>query len=122
MKRSIVLPAILLLAGMAFLAMGQSASAAGLKCAGAGGKSACTAAQIASLNAGIASGKRMHKPFVMDIDSVSAGANGTLVCRKAGGGMCTEQQIDALVEQSKTISSEIIITKTRDMSSPSLMQ
>jgi hypothetical protein len=124
MKKSFLLPAIVLV-GAGILTMGQAAHAARLKCTGADGKTACTASQVADLNAGIASGKRMHQPLVMDVDSVSLGKNGMLVCRKAGGGMCTDDQIDAIVSlasTTKSSSTPFHVTRTVDSASPMLMK
>jgi len=123
MKRNFLFSGIIVLAGLALLIMSPAAHAASLRCTGADGKTACTAAQLQDLQTGLSSGKRMHKPLLMDVDSVSLGSNGMLVCRKAGGGMCSDDQLDAIVSLSKTTKSSggaITITKTQDMSSPSM--
>ena len=40
----------------------------------------------------------MHKPYLVDVESVSLGANGTLDCKQTNGSVCTEQQISAIVD------------------------
>jgi len=124
MKRNFLFSGMVVLAGLALLMMSPVAHAASLRCTGADGKTACTAAQVADIQSGLATGKRMHKPLLMDVDSVSLGSDGMLVCRKAGGGMCTDQQLDAIVSLSSSTNSPegaIHITKEIDKSSPMLM-
>lgn len=120
MKRIVNALAIVLMIGLAMQGAGFAAAAA-LKCAGANGKSACTAQQVADLNAGITSGKRMHKPFLMDVKGVTQGKGGTLVCVQDNGSACTDQQLSAVISLAATTKSSdgaIQITKTQDMSSP----
>jgi hypothetical protein len=122
MKRIGIALAVALLAGLAFQAVGY---AAGLQCTGADGKSACTAKQVSDLNAGIVTGKRMHKPLLMSIQSLTPRkAGGGLTCTQDNGSACTDEQIDAIISlASSTHSSdgEIHITKTMDKSSPMMM-
>lgn len=96
MKQSVKTAATVLVVGLGLLSMGQVARAAGLKCQGADGKSACTAAQVADVNLGIATGRRMHKPLTM-VKEVDLASNGTLRCTQTNGSACTEEQLDAVV-------------------------
>ena len=112
--------AMLLLAGLFSFAIGPSASAASLKCTGTSGMS-CSAQQVAALNQGIASGRRMHKPFLMTVKGVTQGSNGSLMCTQDNGTACTDQQLDAIVALAPSTHSsdgEIVIVKEMDKSSP----
>jgi hypothetical protein len=122
MKKSFLLPAVVL-AGVACLTLGPAAHAAGLKCTGADGKTACTAAHVAAVNDQIVTGKRMHKPALMEVRGVTQGKNGMLVCTQNNGSACTEDQLDAIVAacaSGKHI--EFSISKTMDSASPSLLR
>lgn len=124
MKRSMFLPA-LLLAAVAFLSVSQIANAASLRCVGADGKTACTAAQFSDLQTGLATGKRMHKPLLMDVESISEGKDGTIVCRKAGGEQCDDKIVDAIVQlgsSTKPTAAPFHVVKTTDSASPNLMR
>ena len=116
MKRSVLAFAVTLLAGWTLTAVGQAAAGAKtasksatmapssvatkstLRCTGADGKSACTEAQARDIATGLATGKRMHKPYLVDVESVSQGANGTLDCKQTNGSVCTDEQISAIVD------------------------
>ena len=120
MKRSTLVAAAALLIGLGMLAMTPTAKAAGLKCASADGKSACTTAQVADLNSGILVGRRMHKPLVM-VKEVTLGPNGTLQCTQTNGSACTDDQLSAVMAVAASTHSaagEIRITKSIDKSSP----
>jgi hypothetical protein len=114
-----------LLVGLGLLAMAPVAKAAGLRCTAADGKSACTAAQVADINTGIMTGKRQHKPFLVDVESVSLGANGALDCKQTNGSVCTAEQLSAIVDFAMSTHShggkaDIQVTKTVDKASPQL--
>jgi hypothetical protein len=100
----------------------SAASSATLTCTGADGASACTAQQVRDLNSGLASGKRMHKPFLADIESLTLRkAGGGLTCTQTDGSACTDDQLSAVIELASTLNSSdgaIHITKTWDSSSP----
>jgi len=116
MKRSALAFAVILVTGTALSAAGQAAAGAKtasrtatmapssvvatstLRCTGADGKSACTEAQARDVATGLATGKRMHKPYLVDVESVSLGANGTLDCKQTNGSVCTDEQISAIVD------------------------
>jgi hypothetical protein len=113
--------AMVLLAGSALLAIHQPAFAASLKCTGADGKTACSMQQVNTLNQGVVTGRRMHKPFLADVKGVTQGPNGTLVCTQMNGAACTDQQLDAIVQLAPTTHSsdgEIRIFKEIDKASP----
>lgn len=98
-----------------------SAHAAGLKCSGADGKSACTANQVAALNQGVASGRRMHDPLLLTVKGVTQGKNGMLQCTQTNGSACSDDQLSAIVKLAGSTHSpdgEIHITKTVDSASP----
>lgn len=119
MRRSTMARVMVLVVGLGLLSMGQSAKAAGLKCAGADGKTACTAAQVADINHGILVGKRMHKPLAM-VKEVSLGPNGTLVCKQTDGSACTDDQLSEIISVTKAGGGSIQIMKTMDKASPLL--
>lgn len=140
MKRIGIALALVLLFGSALQVMGQAkagskvtptappaatSSGAALKCTGADGMSACTAQQVNDLNAGIAAGKRMHKPFLMSVQSLTMRkAGGGLTCMQDNGSACTDDQLSAIISLASTIHSSggaMVITKTWDSSSPKLM-
>jgi hypothetical protein len=116
MKRSALAFAVILLAGWTLTAVGQAAagtktvsksatmaqssvqSKSTLRCTGADGKSACTAEQARDIATGLATGKRMHKPFLVDVESVTLGSNGTMDCKQTNGSVCTDEQISAIVD------------------------
>ena len=116
MKRGVLAFAVILVTGTALSAAGQAAAGAKsasktatmspssvaatstLRCTGADGKSACTEAQARDIATGLATGKRMHKPYLVDVESVSLGANGTLDCKQTNGSVCTDEQISAIVD------------------------
>jgi len=121
MKHNAVNATMVLLVGAGILTMGQAAHAAGLTCTGADGKSACTAEHVAAVNDQIVTGKRMHKPALMDVKGVTQGKNGMLVCTQNNGNECSSDQIDAIVAacaSGKHIS--FTITKTMDSTSPKM--
>jgi len=122
MKRSALVAATALLVGLGFLVMAPQAKAAGLKCMGADGKTACSAAQVADLNQGITSGKRMHKPLTM-VKEVTLGPNGTLQCTQTNGSACTDDQLSAIMAVAAATHSSggsIQVMKTTDKASPML--
>ena len=116
MKRSALGFAMILMSGSALSAAGQAATGAKsaskpatmssssvqskstLRCTGADGKSACTAEQARDVATGLATGKRMHKPYLVDVESVTLGSNGTLDCKQTNGSVCTDEQISAIVD------------------------
>jgi hypothetical protein len=109
-----------LLVGAGLLAMGQQARAAGLKCTGPDGKSACTAQQVADLNQGILVGRRMHQPLAM-VKGVSLGRNGSLMCTQMNGSACTEDQLSAVMALAPSTHSSggtIHIVREVDRASP----
>jgi hypothetical protein len=114
--------ALALLVGLGLPALAPVANAAGLKCTGADGKSACTAAQVADLNQGIASGKRMHKPLTM-VKEVTLGPNSTLQCTQENGSACTDEQLSeimAVAASTHSAAGAFHITKSIDKASPML--
>jgi len=118
MKRNAIAATAALLIGLGTLAMAPTAKAAGLKCAGADGKSACTAAQVDDLNRGIATGRRMHQPLTM-VKEVTLGPSGTLQCTQTNGSACTDDQLSAVMAVAASTHSaavEIRITKSTDKS------
>ena len=117
MKLGLRFAAMVVMVGAGLLTIGPSARAAGLKCTGADGKTACTEAQAADINRGIMTGRRMHKPFVM-VQGVTLGPNGTLVCKQTNGAACTEEQLSEII----TVMSggPIHVMKTTDKASPNL--
>jgi len=124
MKRSAIVAAAALLAGMGLLASAPTARAAGLKCTGADGKTACTAAQVADINHGILVGKRMHKPLLM-VKEVTLGKNGALLCTQTDGSACTDEQLSEVKEWAMSThshggKSDIQVVKTMDKASPLL--
>ncbi len=97
-------------------------STAGLKCTGSDGATACTAAQVADLNRGISTGRRMHQPLAM-VQGVTQGSNGRLKCTQTNGSACTDAQLSAVIEvagenQTKSTSGEIRIVREVDRASP----
>jgi hypothetical protein len=119
MKRSAM--AMVILAGLFFMTVDPSASAATLKCMGADGRTACSVQQVAALNQGIATGRRMHKPLLADVKGVTQGANGSLECTQMNGSACTDQQLDAVVGLAQSTHSSagtFHIVKEIDKSSP----
>ena len=120
MRQNISTAATALLLAVGLLAMGQPARAAGLKCTGPDGKSSCTAQQVADLNQGIASGKRMHKPLVM-VKGVTLGPNGSLMCTQTNGVACTDDQLSAIMSlapSTHSASGTIHIVREVDRASP----
>lgn len=117
MKRNIRFVVMVLLVGAALLTVGPAAKAAGLKCTGADGKTACTEAQAAEINRGILTGRRMHKPFLM-VQGVTLGPNGTLVCKQTNGAACTDEQLSEIV--TVMAGGPIHVVKTTDKASPNL--
>jgi hypothetical protein len=99
-----------------------TSSGAALKCTGADGVSACTKQQVYDLNSGLATGKRMHKPYLAEIEGLTMRkAGGGLTCTQTDGSACTDDQLDAIIELASTTNSSdgaIVITKTWDSSSP----
>jgi hypothetical protein len=118
MKRIAMTVATALLIGLGIMVMAPAAKAAGLKCTAEDGKSACTAAQVADLNQGIMTGRRMHKPFLVDVESVSLGPNGTLVCKQTNGSACSDDQLAAVIAASKKSGGGIQVMKSVDRASP----
>ena len=134
MKRGMFICAAVLCAA-AIPAMGQEASgakaankaggsvpAAGLKCTGSDGASACTAAQVADLNSGILVGRRQHEPLRL-VQAVTQAANGQLKCTQTNGSACTDAQLSAVIEvagenQTKSTSGEIRIVREVDRATP----
>ena len=116
MKRSVMAFVMVLMAGAALSAVGQAAAGqktanktavmssssvaakSVLRCTSADGKSACTAEQARDVATGLATGKRMHKPYLVDVESVTLGSNGTLDCKQTNGSACTDEQISAIVD------------------------
>ena len=116
MKRSTVAFVMIVMTASALSAAGQAAagtksasktaamssssvqSKSTLRCTGADGKSACTVEQARDVATGLATGKRMHKPYLVDVESVMLGANGTLDCKQTNGSACTDEQISAIVD------------------------
>ncbi len=97
------------------------ASGGALTCTGADGTSACTDQQVSDLNAGIVTGRRMHKPYLMNVKGVAQGSGGTVECTQDDGSACTDDQVSAIISlASSTHSSdgEFRITKTWDKSDP----
>jgi hypothetical protein len=99
-------------------------SSASLKCTGADGMSACTKQQVSDLNSGLATGKRMHKPYLADIESLTLRkSGGGLTCTQTDGSACTDDQLSAIIDLASSIHSsggEFHITKTWDSSSPKM--
>ncbi len=97
---------------------------AALTCTGADGTSACTDQQAADLNQGIASGKRMHEPMLLNVEGVKQGATaGSLVCTQTDGSACTDDQVAAVISLASTTQSSggaIVVHKTWDASSPKM--
>ena len=120
MKRHAMMAATALLIGLGFLAMAPTARAAGLRCTGADGKTACSAAQVADINTGIMTGKRQHKPFLVDVESVSLGQNGALDCKQTNGSVCTADQLSAGIAASSQSGGGIHVMKVVDKASPQL--
>ena len=120
MKRSAVMAATALLVGLGMLVTASTARAAGLKCTAADGKTACSAAQVRDINTGIMTGKRQHKPFLMDVESVSLGVNGALDCKQINGSVCTADQLSAVIAASKQSGGGIQVMKVVDKASPQL--
>jgi hypothetical protein len=143
MKRIVIALAMVILFGSALQTMGQAkggtkpaaaapqaapaaapaatSSGASLKCTGADGVSACTKQQVHDLNSGLATGKRMHKPFLADIEGLALRKAGGLTCTQTDGSACTDDQLSAIISLASTINSSggaIVITKTWDSSSP----
>jgi hypothetical protein len=111
-----------LLIGVGLLTMGQAARAAGLKCTGADGKTSCTAAQVADINRGIVTGRRMHKPLMM-VKEVGLGPNGMLQCTQTNGTACTDEQLSEIISVAATThsgGSAFHVMKTTDKASPIL--
>lgn len=120
MKRTAFRAATALLAGVGFLTLGQMTFAAGLKCAGTDGKTVCSAKQVADLNQGIVTGRRMHKPLMM-VREVTLGPGGALRCTQTDGKACTDEQLDAVAATAASTHSaagEIRITREVDRASP----
>jgi hypothetical protein len=117
MKRNIRFVAMVVMVGAGLLTVGPASKAAGLKCTGADGKTACTEAQAADINRGITAGKRMHKPFAM-VQGVRLGPNGTLLCKQTNGAACTDEQLSEIV--SVMAGGPIHVMKTTDKASPNL--
>lgn len=116
MKQIRVVLAIALMVGAAW-----QANAAGLKCSGPDGKTACTANQVAALNQGIATGRRMHEPLLADVKGVTQGKNGMLQCTQSNGSACTDEQLSAIIDLAASAHSKdgpFHINKTVDSSSP----
>lgn len=108
---------MVVMVGAGLLTIGPAARAAGLKCTGADGKTACTEAQAADINRGIVTGRRMHKPFVM-VQGVRLGPKGTLVCTQTNGAACTDEQLSEII--SMMAGGPIHVMKTTDKASPML--
>jgi hypothetical protein len=109
-------------AGQAAAASVAAPSTAGLKCTGADGATACTAAQVSDLNHGILVGRRMHQPLAM-VQGVTQGSNGQLKCTQTNGSACTDAQLSAVIEvagenQTKSTSGEIRIVREVDRATP----
>jgi hypothetical protein len=101
-----------------------AASSATLTCTSADGSSACTDQQVADVNQGILTGRRMHKPFLMTVKGVTQGSiKGTLECTQDDGSGCSDDQLSAIISLASTTHSsdgEIVIMKEVDKASPML--
>jgi hypothetical protein len=140
MRRSALVLTMALLAGWVLPGMGQATTGvkaaakagdemranpiatAGLKCTGTDGRTPCNAQQIADLNQGLATGRRMHKPL-MTVRNLTSGPNGTLVCKQTNGRSCTEEQLDAIIAVAASTHSAgtaFHVMKSTDKASPNL--
>jgi hypothetical protein len=143
MKRIAMAFAVILLTGWALTAVGQAAAGAKtgsksatmapssaatkstLRCTGADGKTACTAEQARDVATGLATGKRMHKPFLADVESVTLGPNGTLDCKQTNSSVCTHEQLSALMDFTMSThshggKSDLRVTWTVDTAGPTI--
>ena len=143
MKRSALAFAMILMTGSAMSAAGQAATEARsasksatmssssvqskstLRCTGADGKTACTAEQARDVATGLATGKRMHKPYLVDVESVTLGQNGTLDCKQTNGSVCTHEQLSAVMDFTMSThshggKSDLHVTWTVDTAGPTI--
>jgi hypothetical protein len=100
---------------------GQNAAASGggLQCTSADGSTACSDQQVADLNQGILTGRRMHQPFLMNVKGVTqGGVKGSIVCTQDDGSACTDDQVSAVISAARSIHSPIRIVREVDRASP----
>jgi hypothetical protein len=101
------------------------ASGGALTCTGADGTSACTDQQVSDLNHGIMTGRRMHKPYLMNVKGVTQGSPGTVECTQDDGSACTDDQVSAIISLASTTHSsdgEIRIVREIDKATPPAMR
>jgi hypothetical protein len=94
---------------------------AAMKCTGGDGSTACTDEQVADLNQGILTGRRMHEPLLMNVKGVTQGGmKGSIVCTQDDGSACTDDQVSAVISVgSSTRSSHGTIRIVREVDSAS---
>lgn len=68
-----------------------------IQCTRADGKP-CNSGDVAEIAQGMATGRRVHKPFLAEIKSVTGNPDGTLVCTQNNGQPCNQDQVKALDE------------------------